>query len=244
MTDVLDAFRKALRDLFRPPVLIMVVVPIVCAMALWTFAAWLFWEPLTQWVGGLLLSFKVGQWIDNWSHAVLQFFSVLITLALLAPGVVVTAMLITEFFTMPGLVNFVAQRYYPALAREHGGTLAAGIANSVIAITIFAVLWLVTLPLWFTGIGALLVPLVISAYLNQRMFRHDAVADHANRAELRALNRNGRRRLFFLGLLPAVFLYVPLVNLLAPALTGLAFTHYQLGRLARLRAQPPASLAP
>jgi len=114
----------------------------------------------------------------------------------------------------------------------------------VIAITIFAVLWLVTLPLWFTGIGALLVPLVISAYLNQRMFRHDAVADHANRAELRALNRNGRRRLFFLGLLPAVFLYVPLVNLLAPALTGLAFTHYQLGRLARLRAQPPASLAP
>ncbi len=244
MTDILDAFRKALRDLFRPQVLIMVVVPIACAMALWTFVAWLFWASLTQWVGTLLLSFTVGQWIDNWSHAVLQFFAVLITLALLAPGVLVTAMLITEFFTMPGLVNFVAQRYYPKLAREHGGTLAAGVANSLIGITLFAVLWLVTLPLWFTGIGALLVPVFISAYLNQRIFRHDAVADHASRGELRTLNRDGRRRLLLLGLLPAVLLYVPLVNLLAPALTGLAFTHYQLGRLARLRAQSPASFTP
>lgn len=242
MTDILDAFRKALRDVFRPQVLVMVAVPIVCAMALWTFAAWLFWTPLTQWVSGLLLSFTVGRWIDGWSHAVLQFFAVVISLALLAPGVVVTAMVITEFFTMPGLVNFVAQRYYPALAREHGGTLAAGIANSVIAIVIFAVMWLVTLPLWFTGIGVLLVPVIISAYLNQRIFRHDALADHAGRGELRALTRAGRRRLFLLGLLPAVFLYVPLLNLLAPALTGLAFTHYQLGRLAGLRAQPPAGV--
>ena len=29
--------------------------------------------------------------------------------------------------------------------------------------------------------------------------------------------------------------YVPFFNLLAPALTGLAYTHYQLGRLAKLR---------
>ena len=41
----------------------------------------------------------------------------------------------------------------------------------------------------------------------------------------------------------AVFFYVPFFNVLAPALTGLAFTHYQLGKLARLRTQTQLGLA-
>lgn len=235
MTDILHALRKALQDIVRPQVLLMVLLPILCAMALWTLIGWLFWEPLTQWTGGLLQSTRVGQWIAGWSQGVLGFFGGVLTLALLAPGVLITALVITEFFTMPGLVNFVAQRYYPQLKRAHGGTVAGGVANSVTAIAVFALLWVITLPLWFTGIGALIVPLVNSAYLNQRIFRHDALADHASREELRALNHGNRRRFFLLGLSLAVFLYVPVVNLLVPALTGLAFTHYQLGRLARQR---------
>ena len=146
-------------------------------------------------------------------------------------------MVITEFFTMPGLVTFVAQRYYPGLERQHGGTVTGSVVNSVIAITVFTLLWVVTLPLWFTGIGALIVPVINSAYLNQRIFRHDALSDHASRGELRALNRDNRRKLYLLGLLLAVFFYVPFFNVLAPALTGLAFTHYQLGKLAKLRLQ-------
>ena len=237
VTEIFDAFRKALQDLLRPQVLIMVAVPIVCAMALWTLIGWYFWEPLTQWVSGVLLATRVGQWVAGWSQGVLKFLAVFISLALLAPGILITAMVITEFFTMPGLVNFVAQRYFPALAREHGGTVTGSVINSVTAIVIFALLWVVTLPLWFTGIGALLVPLINSAYLNQRVFRHDAAADHASRNELRALNSDNWRKLYLLGLLPSFFLFLPLINMLVPALTGLAFTHYQLGRLARLRLQ-------
>jgi CysZ protein len=242
LTEIFEAFRKALQDLMRPKVLLMVAVPMVCAMALWTLIGWWFWEPLTQWVNGLLQSFKLGQWIAGWSPGVVRFSSAVITLALLAPGVVITALLITEFFTMPGLVNYVAQHYYPELKREHGGTVAGGVANSLVAIVIFAFLWLITLPLWFTGIGALLVPMLNSAYLNQRIFRHDALSDHASRDELRELNTGHRRRFYLLGLMLAVFLYVPVFNLLAPALTGLAFTHYQLGRLARLRLQTKLGL--
>ena len=48
---------------------------------------------------------------------------------------------------------------------------------------------------------------------------------------------------FLLGLLLAVFFYVPFFNLLAPALTGLAFTHYQLGKLAKLRLQTQLGLS-
>ncbi len=237
MTDILEACRKALQDLFRPQVLLMVAVPILCAMALWLFLGWFFWERLTQWVNGILLAAPFGQWIADWAQGVLQFFGSVIALALLAPGILITAMVITEFFTLPGLVTFVAQRYYPGLERVHGGTVTGSVVNSTIAVTVFALLWVVTLPLWFTGIGALLVPVINSAYLNQRIFRHDALSDHASRDELRALNGENRRKLYLLGLLLAVFFYVPFFNVLAPALTGLAFTHYQLAKLARLRTQ-------
>jgi uncharacterized protein involved in cysteine biosynthesis len=242
LTEIFEAIRKAVQDLFRPQVLVMVAVPILCAMALWMLIGWYFWDQLTQWVNGLLTASRIGQWVAEWAGGLLQFLGALIALALLAPGVLITAMVITEFFTMPGLVNFVAQRYYPDLVREHGGTTAGSIANSLIGIAIFVLLWLVTLPLWFTGIGALIVPLVNSAYLNQRIFRHDAASDHASRGELKALNSGSQRKLFVLGLLLAPLLYVPFVNMLMPALTGLAFTHYQLDRLAKLRSREKLGL--
>lgn len=232
---VFDAFRKAVRDLCRPQVLAMVALPIVCATVLWVVIGWLSWERLTAWVNGWLLASQAGRWIAGWAGGLLQFIATLIALALLAPGVLITAMVITEFFTMPGLVNFVAQRDFPGLARLHGGTVIGSVLNSVRAIVIFALLWLVTLPLWFTGIGALLAPVLTSAWLNQRLFRYDALSDHASAAELPMVIAQNRRKIYFLGLLLAVFYYVPLINLLAPALSGLAFTHLQLGALARLR---------
>ena len=237
MTEVLQAFHKAFQDLLRPRVFAMVLLPVLAATALWAFLGWFFWARYTGWLNGLLFATSAGKWIAGWSPGTTEFLIAALALALIAPCVLITAMVITEFFTMPGLVNFVAQRYYPTLQRRHGGTIWAGVVNSVVAITLFVMLWLVTLPLWFTGIGAVLVPLLNSAYLNQRIFRHDALSDHASRDELRVLNSTNRRKLFVLGLLPAGFLYVPLVNLLVPALTGLAFTHYQLHALARIRSE-------
>ena len=55
------------------------------------------------------------------------------------------------------------------------------------------------------------------------------------RSELRAVIAGNRRSLYLLGLLLAVFYFIPLVNLLASALSGLAFAHFQLGALAKLR---------
>ena len=235
MSEVFSAFHKGLRDIFVPRVLAMVLAPILCALALWMLVGWLFWAQFTAWVSGGLMSSQAGQWVADYSQGVLQFGATLIALALLAPCMLITAMVITELVTMPALVNHVAAHDHPMLARLHGGTVAGGIANALIAIVIFGVLWIVTLPLWFTGIGALIVPVLNSAYLSQRVFRHDVLADHASPEELQALNTANRRTLFALGLVTAVFFYVPVVNLLAPAFTGLAFTHFQLGRLAKLR---------
>jgi CysZ protein len=93
----------------------------------------------------------------------------------------------------------------------------------------------VTLPLWLTGIAAVVLPALLSAYLSQRLFRYDALAEHATAEEYRRLARDERGRLYLLGLMLAGLYYVPVVNLIAPTATGLAYTHYCLDRLARLR---------
>jgi uncharacterized protein involved in cysteine biosynthesis len=148
----------------------------------------------------------------------------------------VTALVITEIFAMPVIVKFIAKRYHPDLKRKTGGTMAGSITNAAIGISLFAVLWIVTLPLWLTGVGAVLAPVLTSAYLNQRMFRYDALAEHASPEEFTQLVRTSRGDLFLLGILLSLLLYVPVVNLLVPVLSGLAFTQFCLSRLENVRA--------
>lgn len=232
---MIKALRSALRDLCRPHVLLLVTVPILFATMVWLFLGWLFWADLTAWIHEWLLASRFGRWVAEWAAGALQVAGTVIALALLAPGMMLTALLITELFTMPALVKFVAGHYHPALTRAHGGTLSGSILNTVTAILIFLLLWIVTLPLWFTGVGALVVPALNSAYLNQRVFRYDALSEHANADELRTVIADNRRSLYVLALCLSVLYYVPILNLLVPALTGLAFTHFQLGALEQLR---------
>ncbi len=243
MPVILEALRKALRDLCRPQVLLMVAVPILCAAAVWMLIGWLCWARLTAWVNAWLQATSLAHWLGEWATGALRVAGSMIAVALLMPGVMLTALLMTELFTMPGLVNHVATHDFPNLVRRRGGTLGGSVRNTTVAIVRFAVLWLVTFPLWFTGIGALVIPAFNAAYLNQRVFRYDALAEHADADELRTVIDNHKRQLYGLGLCLSVFYYVPLLNLLAPALSGLAFTHFQLHVLARLRTKKELGVA-
>ena len=99
---------------------------------------------------------------------------------------------------------------------------------------LFIALWVVTLPLWLVGVG-MIVPFAAAAYLNQRLFRYDAIAEHASTDEMAALFRQERGSWWGLGLLTGLVQFVPLLNLLGPVLAALAFIHYGLDRLNRQR---------
>ena len=81
------------------------------------------------------------------------------------------------------------------------------------------------------------MPALNSAYLNQRLFRYDALSEHATRDEYREIVIRARGRLYLLGLLLSGLYYVPFLNLAAPVVSGLAFTHFCLGELARIRGE-------
>jgi uncharacterized protein involved in cysteine biosynthesis len=96
---------------------------------------------------------------------------------------------------------------------------------------------LITLPLWLVGAG-LVIPFIATAYLNQRLFRYDALAEHASEDEMRAIFSSQRSLLWGLGLLTGLVQFIPILNLFAPVLTALAFIHFGLARLKNLRQLP------
>ena len=236
MNDVLRALGSAFRSLLHPRMLALTIWPMLIALAAWLGLAWFWWDHWSQWLSAMLSASDVVGWLEQHGFPGIVRYSVWVLLwLLLAPTILITALLIAAVIEMPLIVRFIAARDYPALERRCGGTVAGSIANALIAVLVFAALWVVTLPLWFTGVLAPLLPVVLSAYLNQRLFRYDALSEHASAEEYRAILESSWGRMYGLGALLALLYYVPLLNLLVPVLSGLAFTHFGLARLAELR---------
>ena len=236
MGAVVTALSRALADLRESRVLALGLVPPLAAIAVWAVLAWALADDWARLVADWIATTSWLTWLRDLGLAsLLVWGSGIAAFALLLPLMLVTAVVMTEIVAMPLIVPLVGKKHYPQLAFRKGGTVAGSVVNAVVAITLFAVLWLVTLPLWFTGIGALVLPPLISAGFNQRMFRYDALAEHASPEEYAAVVRAGGGRLFLLGLALALMYAIPFVNLAVPVLSGLAFTHLCLAELARIR---------
>jgi CysZ protein len=235
MNPIFDAFAKAFRDLFQFRILWIVVWPMLAALLLWLVLGVAFWGTFSGWIVNGLAYLGIQHWLDGleprWVANAIQS---ILHILLFVPMVFVTALLITAFFAMPALIRLVADRDYPHLKRESGGSIAGNLFNAMLAIVIFIVIWMLTLPLWLFGVGAVM-PFIAATYLNQRLFRYDALSEHGSSEEIKVLFSRYQSSWWGLGLLTGLLQFVPLLNLFAPVYTGLAFIHFGLDRLARLR---------
>ncbi len=236
MERIVTAFLRAVRDLREARILALVLVPPIGGFVLWTTLTWAFWGEWIAWVDTTLAATAFGQWIQSFDPGwLVSSVATLVLVAFVVPLMLITVVVITELVAMPVIVKLVGERHFGALELRRGGTVIGSVWNAVRGILWFAGLWLLTLPLWLTGIGALVLPPLLSAWFTQRMFRYDALAEHASIAEYRRIVQGSSGRLILMGLLLALLYYVPVLNLLVPVLSGLAFTHLCLGELSRLR---------
>jgi len=225
----------AFRDLFQFRVLWIVIWPILASVLLWMILGVAFWGTFSGWITNGLDYLGIQEWMEGleprWVANALQAGAHMI---LFVPLVFVTALLITAFFAMPALIRLVADRDYPQLKRENGGSIAGNLLNAVFAVGIFIAIWALSLPLWFIGAG-LAVPFIAATYLNQRLFRYDALAEHASSEEMDVMFHMYQSAWWGLGLFTGLMQFVPLLNLFAPVLSALAFIHFGLSRLDSLR---------
>jgi len=231
MTVILDSLARALRDLFNLRVLWVVVWPMLVALLLWLALGITFWSTFSGWLAQGLDAIGIQVWLSELEPVwIANAIQVLLHLMLFVPMVMLTALVLTALFAMPTLIRVVAERDYPQLKRENGGGFVGSVWNAVIAIVLFVALWLVTLPLWLIGVGVI-IPFVAAAYLNQRLFRYDAIAEHASADEMETLFKSERGNWWGLGLLTGLVQFIPVLNLLGPVFAALAFIHFGLARL-------------
>jgi hypothetical protein len=240
MTPIFEILRRAAADLLLPRVLSVMFLPMLGALAIWGGLLWWFGATWVAGLEGFVTAAPMPDWlgvaVTGW---LLGFATFMLLAVLLLPAIYITALLITSLVFMPMLVSIVAARHYPELAHQYGGGFAGSLSNGLTALAIYLLLWLITLPFWLLGPFGAAISVLLNAWLNQRLFVYDALAEHASAAELQQLRRAGGWPLYLLAALLGLLHFVPLINFFAPVYMGLAFTHYGLDRLNQTRKEVP-----
>lgn len=238
-----SALLFALTNLAHPRILWLMLWPVLLAIALWGAAALIFWGRLVVWLGDTLKSWvQTATFFVNWDATDVTLFAAkALILVMLVPIIQLTALLILGMFGMPFMVNHVADRRFPQLERRRGGSFAGSVWNSVVAIVGLLLLAAVSLPFWFFPPLWPVIPVIILAWVNQRVLRYDSLAEHADPAEMKRIFTGARGTLLLLGAALALVSYIPVLGLFAPVIVALTFIHYLLARLKELRDQPAAS---
>jgi CysZ protein len=228
--------RRAVPILFTARVIGLALLPLIIAAIAWIAIGVMAWDPLT---GALVRWFGADPGSSSlWQRIAAQVIAALLFAAL----AVATALTAIAILTMPVIVKTVAARHFPGLTPRRGGTFLGSARNAVVALLVFVPLWLVSLPLLVFPPLYVVVSLLLNAWLSQRMFRYDALAEHANPEEIATVLRENRTRLMGLGLALSPLSLIPVVNVLVlPIYAGIAFTELCLSELARLRARSAAT---
>ena len=236
-----EALAKATRDFFTARMLGLVLWPLLGSILLWSLLGYFFWHNLVTGLQNLASVPALKNLLGDSLLHVVSEFSVAIALLLIVPPMVqATALLITATVAMPLMVEYVAQRDYPQLERRKGGSVAGSVWNALAATLVYLLLWLVTLPLWLFGIPAIVLPVLLNGWLNDRLFRYDALAEHASRDEYALLRSRAGGQFYLLGCVASLIQLVPLLNLIAPVYSGLCFIHFGCAALLRLRSAAAA----
>jgi len=211
---VLTAFLKAIEQLGDPAIRRVLWIGLGASALLFALV-WL--------AAGVLLSqvalSDIG-WVDTLLDALGAVATLLLTW-LLFPAVVST----TVGLLLDGVADAVEKRHYPALPKPRPQPLSEVLTSTLQLLALLVVVNLLLLPL-------LLVPVLFpiafygaNGYILGREYFELVAFRRLAPAEAKQLRRRHGRRLLLFGVVLALLLTVPLVNLLAPLIGTAAMVH-------------------
>jgi uncharacterized protein involved in cysteine biosynthesis len=235
--NVLASLGFGLVNVFHPRMLWLMIWPMLVSLAVWVTVAFVLWSRLAVWIAEVLKQWAapIAGWAPFDLGTAATFIANFMLLVLFLPLVYLTALFILGIFGMDKMVDHVAAQMSPSPERRRGGGTAGSIWNGIVSLTGIVLLFLVSLPLWLVPPLGPIAVLATLSWVNKRLLRYDAVAQHADKGEMHRLFRERRGGLYSLGLLLALAGYIPFLNLLAPVVFALAFIRYLLGALIELR---------
>lgn len=228
MDQVVLALGKSIRDLFDRKILLLFLMPFAASLFFWAIIFYIF---AGVWLAGLsssMIEFSLVQWLQTWVGVSLLVFAQVVAAILLfllfIPVTYLTTVLIVSLFAMPVIVKHLHKKYYSEV-QVVGTAQVASVVNTLWHSFRFVLLLILSLPLWVIPGMQILIPLLLTAALNRRIFTFDALADYRSKADIIKFQESAAKDLFGLGLVMGVFSYIPFVNFLVPVFSGLAYTH-------------------
>ena len=239
---VARAFRRAAVSQCHPNMLFAVLMPFVIALLGAILLLWLFWSPLTGWLGEQAGQWEVVNQVDAWLVGIglfsLKLYLIpMIAAAVLLPVSGILGLTIAAIFVMPLVLRHVGQREYAGVTLQGRNATAVSVWNAVSVSVIFAAGWLLTLPLWLVPPMALVLSIFWWAYAFSHMMRVDAIAEHASPEERRLLLKRHNRAFWLIGLICSLINLLPPAWVILPVYSSLVYAHFGLDALARLRGE-------
>lgn len=266
------AYRRALGAQFSRRMLVLSTAPLALTLILWGALLWTGLQPLLDWLQGVFSDYQIFQTSSNVlamvGLGVLKVMVVpLLAIAVLLPLMIASALLFMGVIAMPAIERHVGNTQYPKLEKKQGGSFIGSIAINLGSTAVFALLWLLTLPLYAVPPLAWLVQACLWAWVTSRVMSYDALAAHASPEERHALMRRHRSSLLAIGLASGLAGALPGIAWMGGALisvvlfpflamlslwlyimiflfAGLWFQYYCLGALEALRADAASPRAP
>ncbi len=267
------AYGRALRSQFSGRMLMLSIVPLLLSLALWGGLLYAGLQPLYDWLHATFRDYGLfetsGSILAMLGLGFLKTLVVpLVAMLVLLPLMIVTSLLFIGVGAMPAIARHVSRVQFPNLERREGGSFLGSLGVNLSGIVVFALLWILTLPLYALAPLALVVQAVLWGWLTARVMSYDALSIHASVEERHAIVRGRRRQLLMIGIVSGLLGALPglvwvggalLSVVLFPVLavlsiwlyliififTGLWFQYYCLQALADLRAgQQTRDLAP
>ncbi|HVL76102.1 MAG TPA: EI24 domain-containing protein [Noviherbaspirillum sp.] len=262
MRPILIAFGRAVLSQLHLRMLLLTILPFLLSIAIWGVLLWLFLEPMVDWLhawfsetGHFATAGGVLEWMGL--GALKTLVVPLIAMWVLLPLMVLTALLCVGVFAMPVIVGHVSRRHFPELEKRRGGSFLGSIWVGASSFLLFALLWVLTLPLTLIPPLTFIIQPLLWGWLTYRVIAYDALAEHASKEEHAWLMRVHRWPLLAIGAIagamgaaPAMLWLGGALLILFPVLaagaiwlyvlvfvfSGLWFQHYCLQALATYRA--------
>ena len=228
MHAVLVAYGRALRFALTPRMFLLSLVPLLLALVLWGAVLYFGMQPLLDMLQSWLTEFEFFQAVSSWlGWAGLGFMRAvlvpLLAMLMLTPLMIVTTLVFMGVAAMPAIIRDAATRTYPDLERKRGGSLLGSLRTGLGAALLFAVVWLVTLPLYAFAPLAVLVQVLLWAWLTAKVMCYDALSEHASEAERVELMTRHRVPLLAIGVVSGLFGALPGLAWVGGAVAFIAF---------------------
>lgn len=230
-------------SLFYPQVLLFLFLPFLISIiivGLLLVLTWGFWTGLLS--EGLMFANPFWQtFLSSLPFILVHLFQALAPLlpilffialfALAFPLIVVLNLGITSFLASTYLVHFIAAKDFPELQKKGQGRWALGLWKTIRSSLFYLIFWVLTFPLWLIPLVQLILPIVLTAWLNRQICSFDALTDFADDNELKTLLQKTASQGYVLGLITAGFNYIPFALFFSPVLTMVAYIYLELENL-------------